>query len=236
VTAKAKAFIAAVITAGAATLALALIHWRSDDVIRFFVYLLLFAAAATLKWRVPGVTGTYSPVFFFALLGSATLSFSEVAVASALGGIVQCTFRPQRRPSLLQICFNAANLTISSCSAVLVVQPQILGLPAQPLLIALMLGASVCYFVNTALVSVVLTLAERKSFAEVWKHWCLGSLPFYLVGAAIVAATLSAQSPVSLVATILVTPPILLTTMYYRLWLRDGSGSAIQSRGISRGR
>ena len=55
-TAKAKAFIAAVITAGAATVAFALIHWRSDDLTRFFVYLLLFAAAATLKCRVPGVS------------------------------------------------------------------------------------------------------------------------------------------------------------------------------------
>jgi hypothetical protein len=86
-TAKAKAFIAAVITAGAATVAFALIHWRSDDLTRFFVYLLLFAAAATLKCRVPGVTGTYSPVFFFTLLGSATLSFSEVAVASSFNAL-----------------------------------------------------------------------------------------------------------------------------------------------------
>ena len=37
-------------------------------------------------------------------------------------------------------------------------------------MIPLILGASVVYFVNTALVSVVLTLVERGSFAEVWKQ------------------------------------------------------------------
>jgi hypothetical protein len=79
--------------------------------------------------------GTYSPVFFFALLGAATLSFSEVAVASALAGIVQSTFRPKRRPTLSQVCFNAANLALSSCAGLLVIQRRIPGLTEQPLLI-----------------------------------------------------------------------------------------------------
>ena len=107
-TRSAKAYIDAVIATGAATLASALLNWRSDSLGRFSVFLFFFIVAATLKCRVPGVTGTYSPVFFLALLGSVTLSFSEVAVASALAGIVQSTFRPKRRPSLIQVCFNAA--------------------------------------------------------------------------------------------------------------------------------
>ncbi len=215
-----QAYIAAVIAAGAATIALALIYWRSDALLHFSVFLFLFIAAATLKCRVPGVTGTYSPVFFFALLGSATLSFSEVAVASALAGIVQSVFRPARRPSLIQVCFNAANLTLSACAGLVVVQRRIPGLTEQPLMILLILGASVVYFVNTALVSVVLTLVERGSFAEVWKHWCLGSLPYYIVGAMIAAGAINAQNPVSAVAAILLAPSILLTTMLYHLWLR----------------
>jgi hypothetical protein len=214
----AKTFIASVIAAGTATLAFALMQWRSDDLSRFAIYLLSFAVAATLKCRVPGVTGTYSPIFFFALLGAATLTFSEVAVAGALGGVVQCTFRARRRPSWPQICFNAANLSMSACSAVLVVQRQIPGSP-QPLIVSLILAASICYFVNTALVSTVLALIERKTFSEVWNHWCLGSLPFYVIGAMIVVGVLSAQNPVSLAAAILMFPAILLTTIYYRMWL-----------------
>ena len=84
--------------AGGATIPSALLNWRSDSIVHYSVFLFLFIAAATLRCRVPRVTGTYSPVFFFALLGAATLSFSEVAVASALAGIVQSTFRPKRRP------------------------------------------------------------------------------------------------------------------------------------------
>jgi surface polysaccharide O-acyltransferase-like enzyme len=102
-------------------------------------------------------------------------------------------------------------------------------------MISLILGASVVYFVNTALVSVVLTLVERGSIAEVWKHWCLGSLPYYIVGAMIVAATINAQNRVSTVAAVLIAPSILLTTMYYRFWLRPPVEQPIQSQEMSHG-
>ncbi len=216
-------------------MAFALTHWQSDGLARFFVFLSLFVVAATLKYRVPGISGTYSPVFFFALLGSATLSLPEVAVAAAIGGIVQCTFKPQRRPSLAQVLFNAATLSMSCSIAHLIVQPEILGLTAQPLLISLTLGASIMYFVNTALVSVILTLVQRESLTAVWKHWCLGSFPFYLVGAIIVAATLSSGRQVTSVVALLVTPAILLITVYFRFVFRSRSNVVLHPQGASHG-
>ena len=80
----AKAYIATVIVTGAMATAFALAHWRSDDPARFAMFLVLFLAAATLKCCVPGVAGTYSPIFFFALLGSTTLSLPEVWIAGGL--------------------------------------------------------------------------------------------------------------------------------------------------------
>lgn len=231
----AKVYIAGVIGTWAASMAFVLTHWQSDSLARFSVFLCLFVVAATLKYRVPGITGTYSPVFFFALLGSATLSLAEVAIAGACGGIVQCIFKPQRRPLLVQVFFNAASLSLSSSVAHLVVQPQVLGLAAQPLLISLVFGASVMYVVNTALVSVVLTLVQRESLTEVWKHWCLGSLPFYLVGVIIVAATLSAERQVTPEAALLVAPAILLTTIYFHIALRCPNNGLPHSQGVSRG-
>jgi hypothetical protein len=218
-----KAYLAAVVTAGAATTIFGLAHWRSDDLARFSVFLLLFTVAGMLKGKVPGITGTYSPVFFFVLLGSATMSFAEVAVAAALGGVVQCTFRQAARPSFIRICFNAANLVLSTASGFVFIQRLLPGLTEQPRLLCFVLGASVFYVVNTGLVSVVLTLAEGGSLSSIWKHWCLGSLPFYLVGALIVGATITADSAATFVGVILVAPPILLATIYYRLWLRSGN-------------
>jgi hypothetical protein len=218
-----KAYLASVVAAEAAATIYALSPWRSDDLARFSVFLVLFTVAGMLKGRIPGITGTYSPVFFFVLLGSATLSFAEIAVAAALGGVVQCTFRQAARPSFMRICFNAANLVLSTASGFVFIQRLLPGLTEQPRLLCFILGASVFFAVNTGLVSVVLTLAEGGSLSSIWKHWCLGSLPFYLVGALIVGATISADSAATLLGVILLAPPILLATIYYRLWLRSGN-------------
>jgi hypothetical protein len=217
----AKLYIAAVIGTWAASMAFVLTHWQSESLAKFAVFLCLFVVAATLKYRVPGITGTYSPVFFFALLGSATLSLSEVAVAASCAGVVQCIFKPQRRPLPVQVLFNAATLSLSSSAAHLIVQPQILDLAPQPLMISLALAAAAMYVINTVLVSIVLTLVQRESLREVWKHWCLGSLPFYGAGVIIAAAALSAERQLTAVAALLVAPAILLTTIYFRFALRS---------------
>jgi len=221
-----RAYLGAVVAAGAATMAFSLGHWRSDDPLRFVVFLALFALAAALKGRIPGITGTFSPVFFFSLLGSTILSFPELAVASALAGVVQCTFKQLRRPSLIQICFNASNFVLSAASGFVFIQRLIPGLREQPGLLCFMLGAAVFYLVNTGLVSVALTLVEQGSVASIWSHWCLGSLPYYLVGSLIVAATVTANSAATFAAVILISPAMLLATIYYRLWLRSGNGAS----------
>ena len=213
----AKTYIAAVILTGAAVTAFALWHWQSDSGTRFAVFLLLFIAAAMLKVKIPGVSGTYSPVFFFSLLASASLSFSEVAVASAIAGMVQCIFLARQRPSAAQVGFNGASILLSTAAAYLFVERQVAGLTAQPLFIALILGACAFYIVNTALVAIVITLVERGSIAEIWKHWCLGSLPYYLVGAVIACATISAAAPVTAVVALTAALPILLATAYFRM-------------------
>jgi hypothetical protein len=116
-TTTAKAFIATVILTGFAATAFAIAQWRSDDTVRFAVFLALFLAAATLKCCVPGVAGTYSPVFYFALLGSTALSLPEVWIAGALAGMVQTVYKPKYQASLVKLCFNGANMALAAAAA-----------------------------------------------------------------------------------------------------------------------
>jgi hypothetical protein len=216
----AKAYIATVIMTGAAATVFALAQWRSDDPTRFAVFLTLFLAAATLKCCVPGVAGTYSPVFFFALLGSTTLSLPEVWVASALAGMVQTIYKPKYQPSLIRLCFNGANMALAATAAYVFVQRMIPGLAEQPALLCLILGAAAFYVVNTGLVSVVMALTEDGSLAAIWKNWCAGCLPYYVVGVLLTDAT----DPVAQVLAAVIVPSILLATYYYRS--RDEMGVA----------
>lgn len=208
----AKTYITAVILTGAAATAFALTHWRSDDVERFAMFLILFVAAATLKCSVPGVAGTYSPVFFFALLGSTTLSLPEVWMASGLAAMVGTVYKPKYKPSLVKVCFNGANMALSAASAYVFVRRMIPGLEEQPALLCILLGAAAFYLVNTGLVSTVVALTEHGSVSAIWKNWCAGCLPYYVVGVLLTDAT----DPVAQVLAVVIVPSILLGTYCYR--------------------
>jgi hypothetical protein len=208
----AKAYIATVILTGAAATVFAIAHWRSDDPTRFAVFLLLFLAAATLKCCVPGVAGTYSPVFFFALLGSTTLSLPEVWVASGLAAMVGTIYKPKYKPSFAKVCFNGANMALAAAAGYVFVQRMIPGSAEQPALFCQALGAAAFYVVNTGLVSVVVALTEHRSVSATWRKWCAGCLPYYVVGVLFTDAT----DPVAQVLAVIVVPSILLATCYYR--------------------
>lgn len=72
-------------------------------------------------------------------------------------------------------------MTIATASAFPLIHGEVPGLTEQPVMILLILGASVYYVVNTGLVSVVFTLVDGKPLNNIWRLWCLRSLPYYLV-------------------------------------------------------
>ncbi len=208
----AQTYIAGVIAAGAAGIVLAFTNWRSEDPTRFAVFLVLFLAAATLKCCVPGVSGTYSPIFFFSLLGATTLSLPEVFIASALAAMLATVYKPKYKPSVLKAAFNGANMALSSAAAYMFIQRMIPGLNEQPALLCLALGAAAFYVVNTSLVSVVMALTEHGSLSSIWKNWCTGCLPYYVVGVLFTDAT----DPVAQVLAAVIVPSILIGTYCYR--------------------
>src|SRR5947199_10826107 len=114
---KAKTFIALAIVPGLMMLALGISHWESDDPVRFTIYLLLALVASTLKVRLPGITGTMSLNFLFILLGISQLSFSETVLLGAVATIMQCIWKSRTRPSIPQVLFNIASLTMAITSA-----------------------------------------------------------------------------------------------------------------------
>ena len=158
-----------------------LLHWQSHDSLRFASFLASAVVASVLKVRLPGVTGTVSVSFLFALIGIVDLSLPETLVVGALSMIVQCLWRPKNRPQFLQVGFNAGSVAAAiyvSSRAYAYVHDHTFELISLALL-------SVLYFVaNTFPIATIIALSEAKPLRKTWAEW-RWMLPYYVVGTSI---------------------------------------------------
>lgn len=163
---------------GAGVLLSTAVNWHSHDHPRFFSYLLSAVFASVLKVRLPGVMGTASVSFLFVLIGIVDLSAPEAIAIAGLSMLTQCTFRTQRRPRPMQICFNLASSVIAVYLSNLV-YVYARGTMPEPLSLGVL--AIVYYFANTFPVAGIIALTESL------KLWSVSTrnawlLPYYAGG------------------------------------------------------
>ena len=163
----------------------ALLHWHSENVLRFACFFGVALAASLLKVRLPGIEATMSANFLFILVGILDLTYPETLLMGCLGGLAQSLWQSKPRPRAIQILFNLANLSISITAANLVFHSSFAyqhGL-RWPLLLG---AASTTYFAfNTMSVSGIIAITELRNPLLVWKECYLWSFPYYLLGALI---------------------------------------------------
>ena len=177
-----------VIAAGSAALAVSLadgLHVGSPLI--FGSYLGLAIVASLFKMRLPGMEGTYSLNTLFILFGLCYLSPGETTIAGCAAVTVQSVWGARHRPSLLQIVFNIANVTLSIGAAFAATSIALVD-GAEAYRPALMAAAAFVQFaVNTLIVSGVLSLLQGEQLDEIWGQWFEWSFPYYVIGAALVA-------------------------------------------------
>jgi hypothetical protein len=174
--------------------------------------------AATLKVRLPGVEGTFSLGFVGSLVAVQQLDFTEAVVVGTLVGVVQSVWRPLRRPGVIQVAFNAANVANSTAVAFGAYRGWLLNAPNNGSAWLLLWAAALFYFVNTGTVAGVLCLLEQKPLAQMFEHWCLWSFSYYLAGALLSVFLQSIEGlplvPLALVA------PMFIAYFFYRGYIR----------------
>src|SRR5215468_5902108 len=153
-----------------------------DNLVPFACYFALAILTSSWKVRLPGITGTMSVNFLFVLITIAAFSFSETVILASTACIVQCCWRPRKRPRCIQVLFNMAALAISSGTAYRAAHA-VAGRYDSALPVLLTLAACFYFTCNTLLVSGVLSLVEDRALIEVWRQCYLWSFPYYLVGA-----------------------------------------------------
>jgi hypothetical protein len=230
---RAKRYISVVVGGGFLVLVAALWRWDVPDPRVFLVYVTLSLVAATLKVRLPGITGTYSLGFLSLLAGIMYFSLPETLVAGCAAVLMQSVWRAKQRPTMVQILFNMANLCLSAGLSFTLVH-DMFGEGARsyrPAVLAL--AAAVFFVANTGLVSGVLCLLGGKPFGEISQQWYLGSFVYYLIGAVLVGLLPLAGQQTAPAAWLLLVPPLCLAHFYCHLSPEPDAASRPEGAGGS---
>ena len=197
-TAPARAYVVAVVVAGAGCLVAAALQLRLEHVGLFVMLLGLAVVISGAKIELPlgrsqSNLSLSHAVNFWALFA---LGPAEAVCIATVSAWAQCTLHAGGRNPLHRILFNIGSLTLTVWVASLPL-PLILGSDIQgvsALVRAAAIIAPLYFFVNTALVAGAIALSTRQGLARVWQRNFLWSAPSYLAGAALAAFATAASA------------------------------------------
>jgi diguanylate cyclase (GGDEF)-like protein/putative nucleotidyltransferase with HDIG domain len=195
--AKARAYVAAIVVAGGAALAVALTRLTLERPMLFGALLVLAVITSAVKIDLPLGRSESNLSFshavnFWALFALGPAPTVCIAVA---GAWAQCRLRATGSNPLHRVAFSVASLAVTVAVAGV---PSALMLGADQGVAALLRAAAIVaplYFVvNTALVAGAIALTTRQPAVAAWRRNFLWSAPSYLTGGALAAiATLASE-------------------------------------------
>jgi len=216
----AKVYISLVSAAGIAAMAFALLDpSRLHDPFRFCTYFLLSLLAATLKLRLPGLTGTMSIGFVFVLLGISELTLPETMLLACAGAAVQCLWRAKPRPAAVQVLFSVSAVAISLMLAFECAQFVRTQFQAGPVSIVLAVATCLYFMANSLLVSGVLSLVKREPLRAIWQQCYLFAFPYYLLGGAVAGLMAASSHELGWKPPLLILPVMGMVFLFYRFYL-----------------
>ena len=194
----ARAYVAAVVVAGAGCLAVAVVQLQLAHAGLFALLMALAIVTSSAKIELPlgrsqSNLSLSHAVNFWALFA---LGPAPTACIAAVGALAQCTLRAGSRNPLHRIVFSVASLTLTVSIAGLPLA-FILGSDTSSIA-ALVRAAGVVaplyFLVNTGSVAVAIALSTRQPVVAAWHRNFLWSAPSYLVGAALAAVATAASA------------------------------------------
>src|SRR5258706_3268321 len=196
--APARAYVAAVVVAGAACLVAAALQIRLEHPGLFAVLLGLAVVISAAKIELPlgrsqSTLSLSHAVNFWALFA---LGPGEAVCIAIVSAWAQCTLGVGARNPIHRIMFSIGSLTLTVSVAGLplarIMGSDIHGLST--LVRAAAIVAPLYFFVNTALVAGAIALSTHQRVTRVWQRNFLWSAPSYLAGAALAALATAASA------------------------------------------
>jgi hypothetical protein len=217
----AKTFIAITIVAGFLVLITCLAVDRSFTDPNHFLYCLTLALlASTFRIKLPGMQSTIGASFVIFLIALTELPFNQTLIIVVLSTLVQCWWRPKKRPKIVQVAFSVATSVVSIALAF---QATSVLRQSDATLAALAVASAVFFAVNSGLVSLVVALINRQSLMDVWRNCHRWAFPYYLLGAGLAAGVTMYARTHSWALAFTMLPLLYMAYTCYSQWLKpDG--------------
>lgn len=180
----ANAYAMAIATIGLLGLATNLRLWHSGQGLQLAVYLVFSIFSSAWKVKMPGIKGTMSVAFLFALITLFELGISEALLVSCAATITQVLWQAKNKVKLLRTCFNIATVAISVLVAHRVMLGPVFRSGRLDWTEELFAGAITYFVMNSGLVALAISVAERKPVLGIWRECHFLSATYYLMGAA----------------------------------------------------
>jgi diguanylate cyclase (GGDEF)-like protein/putative nucleotidyltransferase with HDIG domain len=193
------------------------LHWHSHDLLKFACYLIIAILASTMKVKLPGMNSTMSVHFLFVLLGVLELSLAETLVIGCTAALTQCLWR--QKPDPVKLAFNVIGMTSMAIAATYFAYHGSTGLLKNSMPLLLVAAACTYFISNTAPIAIVIALTERRPLRGIWSETYFWSLPFYLVGAAVVGLVNFSDRYIGWQSALLVLPIMYWIYRSYHLYL-----------------
>ncbi len=230
---KATLYISWVAAAGLTVFSAGMLRWQSTGVGRFLAFLFLAQIVSTQKISLPGMTGTMSPSFLFMLVGIADFSFAETLALGCTAAFVQTLWKAKHLPKPEQVIFNISTLVLCAGFSGWLSHEIVLATRTTSLFVLLAIAAFLFLVLNTALVSVVVSLTEQKPLRTEWVQCFYWSFPYFFAGALAAGSVSALGRSGGWPSGLLVLPLIYLCHLWYNVHVTNAARQQALLEGLS---
>lgn len=186
----ARLLIGLVAATSVATLALSAMNGRLDLSLRLLVLAVGAVVASRFKIKLPGISTTMSGNLPILLLAISQLGLLEAALIAMACAFTQSYAFGNKKPSLVQLVFNAGTLVNATGTATWVFYFGLRHGGNAGLVLAFTLAAAAYFVANTLPVAAIIAFSEAKNVAHTWRTVFLWTFPNYVMAAGL--ATMAA--------------------------------------------
>ena len=216
---RAKVYITLTAATGVAVFGAAMLHWHSNDPLKFVCYLLIAVMASTMKVKLPEIDSTMSVHFLFVLLGILELSLAETLVIGCTTAVVQSLWMNKQRPEAVKVIFNVFSLTANAVCITYFSYHFSTDLLKGSMPLLLLVAACTYFLGNTAPIAIVISLTEGTSLRKMWAETYFWSFPYYLIGAAVIGLVNFSNRYIGWQSALLIMPIMYWIYRSYQLYL-----------------